>query len=119
MRNYIKDMRNRPTRFYSKRQEKSVAKAVSGKTTANSGATAFSKGDVRSDLFLFECKTKVTPSKSMTVHKEWIDKIAEESFAMNKPYSALVIDFGDGDNFYIINEKLFKYCKKLIEEDRK
>ena len=31
----------RPTRFYSTRQEKKVAKAVGGKRTANSGATAF------------------------------------------------------------------------------
>lgn len=31
----------KPTRFYSNRQEKSVAKAVSGKQTANSGATPF------------------------------------------------------------------------------
>ena len=32
---------NRPTRFYSSRQEKQVAKAVSGRQVANSGATAF------------------------------------------------------------------------------
>lgn len=29
----------RPTRFYSNKQEKKVAKAVGGKQTANSGAT--------------------------------------------------------------------------------
>lgn len=32
----------RPTRYYSKKQETKVAKAVSGRRTANSGATAFS-----------------------------------------------------------------------------
>lgn len=32
---------NRPTRFYSSRQEKAVAKAVGGKQTSNSGATDF------------------------------------------------------------------------------
>ena len=33
----------RHTRFYSNQQERKVAKAVGGKQTANSGATAFSK----------------------------------------------------------------------------
>ena len=32
---------NKPTRYYSSIQEKKVAKAVNGKRTANSGATAF------------------------------------------------------------------------------
>lgn len=31
----------KPTRYYSKQQEKKVAKAVNGKRTVNSGATAF------------------------------------------------------------------------------
>lgn len=31
----------RPTRYYSKQQEKKVAKAVHGKRQSNSGATAF------------------------------------------------------------------------------
>ena len=110
---------NRPTRFYSKRQEKSVAKAVSGKQTANSGATPFYKGDVTTDLFLFECKTKTSDSKSMTLHKEWITKNAEEAFAMNKPYSAVVIDFGDGENYYLINEKLFKRLNEYLKGEDK
>ena len=37
----------RPTRFYSRRQENHIAKAVNGKRTANSGATAFYKGLTR------------------------------------------------------------------------
>lgn len=32
---------NRPTRYYSKQQEKKVAKAVEGKRQPNSGATPF------------------------------------------------------------------------------
>ena len=61
----------RPTRFYSHRQETAVAKAVGGKTTANSGATDFSgKGDVLTsgaydESFLLECKTKVKNSDSI------------------------------------------------------
>lgn len=40
---------NKPTRFYSNKQEKSVAKAVGGKQVSNSGATALT-------LMLIECK---------------------------------------------------------------
>ena len=107
----------RPTRFYSSKQEKQVAKAIGGKQTANSGATTFSKGDVRTDDFLIECKTCVKPQKSFTVQKEWFDKNKEEAFAMGKPYSAAVFDFGDGEQHYIINERLFKTLLKHLEDE--
>lgn len=65
------DEKIQPTRHYSSIQEKSVAKAVGGKQTSNSGATMFQKGDVRLDsLFLIECKTKVSPSESMSIKKD-------------------------------------------------
>lgn len=104
-------------RFYSNRQEKKVAKAVNGKQVSNSGATGFQKGDVSSDLFLIECKTKTAESKSFTIKKEWLEKNKEEAFEMGKPYSALVIDFGDGENHYLINEKLFIKLLKSLEEN--
>ena len=111
-------MNRRPTRFFSKAQETTVAKAVGGKRTANSGATPFSKGDVRTDKFLIECKTCVEEKKSFTIKKDWIDKNREEAFAMNKPYSAIVFNFGpDTENHYIINEKLFKRLQALLEDE--
>lgn len=108
----------RPTRFYSKQQEKRVAKAVGGKRVANSGATAFSKGDVRTNSFLLECKTCVEPRKSFTLKKEWFDKNVEEAFAMHKDYSAVVFDFGDGENFYVIDERLFRKLVECIEGEQ-
>jgi len=107
----------RPTRFYSKQQEKKVAKAVKGQRVANSGATAFSKGDVRTDTFLLECKTCTEPRRSFTLKKEWFDKNKEEAFAMHKDYSAVVFDFGDGENFYIIDEPLFQKLIQYLEGD--
>ena len=107
---------NRPTRFYSNRQEKKIAKAVSGKQTANSGATSFSKGDVTTDKWLFEAKTKTSESKSFSIKKEWINKNNEEAFAMGKSYSAVVIDFGDGEQFYLLDEKTFLLMKRCLEE---
>lgn len=106
----------RPTRFYSNQQEKKVAKAVSGRQTANSGATSFVKGDVVAKNWLIECKTKTSPSMSMSVKKEWIDKNREEAFQMGKHHSAVVIDFGDGENHYIISEKDFLQLKEITDE---
>lgn len=104
--------RGKPTRFYSNKQEKAVAKAVGGKQVSNSGATNFNKGDVTTQDVLIECKTCTKPQSSFSVKKEWITKNREEAFAMGKSYSAVVIDFGESEQFYIIDEKMFK---KLLE----
>lgn len=98
----------RPTRWYSNRQEKKVAKELGGKKVANSGATAFNKGDVILDDWLIECKTKTKESESFTIKKDWIIKNQEEAFAMRKSYNALAIDFGDGEQYYLIDSKTFK-----------
>lgn len=106
----------KPTRFYSNRQEKQVAKAVGGKQTANSGATAFQKGDVFTADWLIECKTSTHQKKSFSIQREWLEKNKEESFAMNKYYSALAFNFEpDGDNYYVIDEKTFKTIIRLME----
>jgi len=102
---------NRPTRFYSNQQEKQVAKAVGGTKTANSGATAFSKGDVATsgrDGWLIECKTCMSDKQSFSIKKEWLDKNKEEAFAMGKDHNALAFNFGPNSrNYYVIDEKTF------------
>ena len=103
----------KPTRFYSNQQEKSVAKAVSGKQVSNSGATPFKKGDVETQHWLIECKTKVHESESVAIRKEWLLKNEEEAFAMGKQHSALAFDFGDDNRYYIISEKEFR---RFLEE---
>lgn len=105
----------RPTRWYSNRQEKQVAKAIKGKQVANSGATSFRKGDVTTDNWLVECKTKTGESKSFSIKKEWLEKNKEEMFAMGKSYSALVFDFGDGNNYYVLDEKTFLKMKEAFD----
>ena len=70
---------NKPTRYYSKQQEKKVAKYVGGKRQPNSGATPFYKGDVITDEFLIECKTKTKDCKSFTVKEDWLLKNEEEA----------------------------------------
>jgi hypothetical protein len=107
---------NRPTRFYSNRQEKAVAKAVSGKQTANSGATPFYKGDVTTDNWLIECKTSTSEKQSFSIKREWLEKNQEEAFAMGKDYNALCFDFGDnGNRYYVIDEKTFKEVMRWMQ----
>lgn len=96
------------TRYYSNKQEKAIAKNIGGRKVANSGATRFNKGDVQTDDWLIEAKTKTSASKSMTIQKEWLIKNKEEAFAMGKMHNALCFDFGDGDRYYVIGEKEFK-----------
>ena len=103
------------TRYYSSRQEKRVAKALGGKVVANSGAPAFVAGDVKTDTWLIECKTCVSPKQSFSIKKDWLEKNAEEAFAMNKLYNALAFDFGDGDMYYVIDEKTFKRVLDIIQ----
>lgn len=94
-----------------------MAKAVGGRKTANSGATMFSKGDVTTENWLIECKTCTEPRKSFTLQKEWFDKNKEEAFAMHKDYSAVVFDFGDGEDFYIIDQRLFQKLQEYLEQE--
>lgn len=99
----------KPTRYYSKKQEDAVAKSLNGNRNLNSGATMFQKGDVTTDDFLLECKTKVKDSESIAVKKDWIQKNKEEAAFMGKKHQAVVINFGPNQpNYYIIEEYLFQ-----------
>lgn len=107
----------KPTRYYSDKQEKRVAKLTGGRQTSNSGAPKFVAGDVVSGETLIECKTRTKPSNSMTIHKDWIKKNQEEAFATGKSHSAVAIDFGDGEQFFIIDERTFKFLLEKWEEE--
>ena len=107
----------RPTRYYSNRQEKKVAKKFGGKQVANSGAPAFVAGDVVTTDWLIECKTKTKDCSSFTIKEDWLLKNEEEAFAMGKNYSALCFDFGPSANkrYYVISERLFEILKDYME----
>lgn len=103
------DLGDKPTRHYSNKQETKVAKELGIRKTKNSGATAFDKGDVSSNNILFEMKTKVKESDSISVKKEWFDKNKEEARFMGKEHSVVVINFGgESKNYYILEEDTFK-----------
>lgn len=107
----------KPTRFYSAKQEKTVAKALNGKKISNSGATKFDKGDVQTEDWLIECKTCTSPKSSMTIKKEWLEKNKEEAFAMRKAYNALAFDFGQGNNYFIVDERTFKMMIESLNDN--
>ena len=104
------------TRKYSKKQEDRVAKVVGGKVNANSGATSFFKGDVRTDHLLVECKTSTKEVKSVSIKKEWLEKLNEERFAMGKQHSVLAFDFGDGKDYFIIDKRLMNMLLDTLEK---
>lgn len=106
------------TREASSRQEKAISKAVGGKRTPNSGATAFYKGDLTTEQFLIEAKTCMTPKNSFSIKKEWLKKLKEEQYGMGKMYSTLCFDFGDEkERYYILDENTFNYIKELLEKE--
>lgn len=106
------------TRYYSSRQEKKVAKKLGGKQVANSGAPAFVAGDIITDQFLIECKTKTKDCSSFTIKEDWLLKNEEEAFAMGKNNSALCFDFGPSANkrYYVISERLFQTLQSYMED---
>ena len=107
-------MKNKkPTRYFSKIQENHVAKLIGGKTTPNSGATKFIKGDVlkndTDNSWLIECKTCTTSKNSFSIKKEWLTSTKKQAFEQGKLFYALAFNYGpDQENYYIIDEKKFK-----------
>lgn len=114
-------MRDKPTRFYSDRQEKAVAKSVNGRQQANSGASTWQKGDVVNDNFLIECKTTTEPRKSFNIKKEWLDKLKEEAIGMRKHNWALCFEFDNQSNqrYYVITERMFQALNDYLSEEEK
>ena len=111
-----KEGEKKPTRYFSKKQENTVAKTFGGQTQKNSGATLFAKGDVKLDSFLVECKTKTTHADSISIKKEWLEKNRAEALFVGKKYSTLAFNFGPNEeNFYIIDEALFEQLLELLK----
>ena len=102
------DKKDRPTKFYSTRQERQVANALGGTNDIQSGGGRFNKYDVTVDDWVIECKTKVTPHESMTICKDWFKQVEQSRIDSAKSYAALCFSFGDGKNYYAVDEKTFK-----------
>ena len=106
------------TREFSDHQENTVAKLLGGKKTPNSGAAKFCGGDVKTKSFLIECKTTMSPKKSFSIKKDWLEKVEQERKDLQMPYSALAFQFEpDGENYFVIKDKLFKQMVEVFTND--
>lgn len=122
------------TRKYSTAQEDRIVQKFRGlgaRKISNSGAGAFSKGDVeicRLDrsgnsaptnkyLCLVEAKTVTKEQESFSIKKEWLAKLREEAFGMGYSEHALVFDFGDGKDYAVIDISFFEYLMSLLLEE--
>lgn len=103
------------TRAKSSQQEKRIAKAMGGRKVVGSGSTPFLKGDVIAGKLFIEAKTKMEPSKSITVKKEWLEKAKEQSLSMRKEDYAVAISFGEAKEYYIIEDALMEDLYKSRE----
>lgn len=111
------DNSKKPTRYYSSKQEKSVANVTGGVTVKNSGATMWHKGDVdvKDVSMLIECKTCIEPKKSFSIKKDWIEKNREECHFMRKEHNVISFNFGDNSgSYYILEEKDFQLFLELL-----
>ena len=90
-----------------------------------SGSKWYAKGDAISRMFLVEAKDKATPSKTRTISKEVFNKLREEAIYEGR-IPLYVVGFGDGKDFYILEEgdfadiigRLLNYEKRLAEAQR-
>ena len=109
-------MNKESTRYVSDKHERRTAKNIGGHVQVSSGSSAFLKGDVVTDNCLIECKTCMSEKKSFSIKKEWLEKIKEQCLQMGKTYPILAFDFGDGCNFYIIDEKTMRSFIEFLDE---
>lgn len=102
----------KPNRFYSKKQEQRTASIIGGRVQPNSGAGVFNKGDVKGEGILLDDKTVTKPQQSVSLRKEWFEKIREEAFSQGLQLSGISFDFGDGnatrrEKFFALDEHTF------------
>lgn len=107
---------NKPTRYFSRKQETRVGKDLGLRVQSNSGATSFQKGDLKDEHILVECKTLVKPQKQRTIEREWLEKLKEEQISMRKSLGALIFDFGDNDEYVVLTMRDFKNLYEAWKE---
>lgn len=101
------------TKRKSTAQEKRVAKEVSGRTVVASGALWGSKGDVRNDQFLVECKT--TSKDHYVLNYSTWEKIRHEALRDGFREPVMCIDLQDGKHrLAVLDYKVnYDYASRL------
>lgn len=107
------------TRYFSSNQERRVCEITSATRQSNSGAGEFQKGDCinRQASILIECKTVMQDKQSISIKKDWLDKLKQEAFTQRVSNNCLAFNFGpEQENYFIINEKLMKFLIEKLQE---
>ena len=84
----------------SQKQEKKVAKELNANTVIASGSMWGSKGDVRNDEYLIECKMTQRPFYSLT--KSVWEKIQKEALKDGMRIPMMCIDLENGKKQFIV-----------------
>lgn len=87
----------------------------------NSGAFWHSKGDIKLEHALLECKERGTTNsrgeKQITIPKLWIEKQEKEAFQEQRPYWYIPFGYKGDDGVYLV--KSFDHEIEMIYEMRK
>ena len=98
----------------SQKQEKSVAKDLNARTVVASGALWGSKGDVRHDNLLVECKTTDKSFYSLTM-QVW-EKIEKEAIRDGLRLPVMCIDLNGGkDRYAVFRDKDFRHYRSYYD----
>lgn len=98
----------------SQLQERSVAKDLNARTVVASGALWGSKGDVRHDNLLVECKTTDKPFYPLTI-ATW-EKIEKEAINDGLRLPVMCIDVNGGkDRYAVFISKHFSHYKSFAD----
>ena len=90
------------------------------KRQVNSGAMWHSKGDIKLDHALMECKERGTVNargqKSISIPKDWIEKQVKESLQEQRPYWYIPFRYKGDEEIYLV--KSYDHEMELIYELR-
>ena len=108
----------KPTKYYSTKQENSIADYLGWSVVAASGARPFHPGDIRSDDFLGECKTHTSKQSDIVIYKDvWRKITSEATSVMKRP--VLFVDNGTQKikNTWCVLPERFLSDKNIIQCD--
>lgn len=83
----------KPTKYYSSKQEKTIADYLEWSVVTASGARPFNPGDIKSSDYLCECKTHTSKQTRITIKKSVWKKISSEADSIFKK-PVLFVDNG-------------------------
>jgi hypothetical protein len=111
---YLKPRKEKEGMGFEKKVTKRYNKKVTQTNTSarrrpNSGAIWSMPGDiVTEEGFIFECKERGSITgrgeKTISIHKEWLDKVALEAISSKRRYWAVPFGYKDSDEVYIVKD---------------